>query len=170
MGEEGELKQLYLETRRPLWGYVRSIVLDPDTAEDIVQTSYMKLIDVLARKGVHPERRIPYLYTIARNECMTHFRRSKREVPVAEAPAVAASDSAPMDRIQTILVTCFSDKRLEERKREVLRLRVMSHMPADDVASVLGISRRTAYRDLEEALQFVKERFLAEGISAEDLG
>jgi RNA polymerase sigma factor (sigma-70 family) len=77
-----------------LWATARSHRLDTADAADVVQTSWLRLLENLDRIQ-DPERLGGWLATVARRECLLVLRRSDREPPV---PADEAFDRVPDQR------------------------------------------------------------------------
>jgi RNA polymerase sigma-70 factor (ECF subfamily) len=98
---EDALLDLYRETIRPLYAYVsRRVGGDPSLAEDLVQDTWMRALDAWPARGV-PDEPLAWLFTVARNALVSHFRRVRPELvdPATidlthAAPEVMASDAA----------------------------------------------------------------------------
>jgi len=66
-----------------LWSICRSHRLDPDDAADVVQVTWLRLLDNLERIR-DPQRLAGWLATTCRRECQALLRRSRPSVPVPE--------------------------------------------------------------------------------------
>ena len=65
---------------RLLWAIARGYRLDPATTADVVQTTWLRLVENLDR--IFEPTRLPgWLATTIRRECLQALRRSKRETP-----------------------------------------------------------------------------------------
>ena len=80
-GSEQAFDKLYEETKTPVYYTILSIVKDESLAEDLMQDTYIKMINQLdkyKRKGQF----LAWLKTIARNTALNEFNRRKKEVAV----------------------------------------------------------------------------------------
>src|SRR3954464_8421822 len=68
-----------------------SIVRDPVLAEDLAQTTFVKVWQALAKFDGRAALST-WLYTIARNTCLTAVERERRIVPLEDFPEVADDD------------------------------------------------------------------------------
>jgi RNA polymerase sigma factor (sigma-70 family) len=69
-----------------LWGIARSHRLDEASASDVVQTTWLRLVEHVDALR-NPDALAGWLATTARNECLRVLRNTRREVPMAELPA-----------------------------------------------------------------------------------
>ena len=72
-----------------------SIVRDPVLAEDLAQTTFVKVWQALPKFDGRAAIST-WLYTIARNTCLTAITRERRMVPLADFAEVADDDGDPM--------------------------------------------------------------------------
>ena len=110
-----------------LWSVARSHRLGQEDAADVVQNTWLRLVDNL--DGIRePEALAGWLATTARYESLTKLRRTSREVPVrnddlgvnlADAEAVALDAALLDDERDAQLWTCFAQ--LSERCQQLLR-------------------------------------------------
>ncbi len=59
--------------------YCYAKVKNRELAEDITQESFLRFFNTKNYGSI--ERQMPYLYTIARNLCLDHFRKKKEDLP-----------------------------------------------------------------------------------------
>lgn len=126
-----------------LWSVARSHRLGGADAADVVQTTWLRLVESLG-KIRDPEGLPGWLVTTARRECLRVLRRSHREVaghgddaldlPDERTPELDAALLA--DERDAVLWQCFS--RLPERSQQLLR--------------VLMAADPSAYASVSEAL------------------
>jgi RNA polymerase sigma-70 factor (ECF subfamily) len=76
---EQDLLRVYRETIKPLYLYVsRRVGGDRTLAEDLVQETWMRALDAWPAKGL-PDEPLAWLYRVARNILVSHFRRVRPE-------------------------------------------------------------------------------------------
>lgn len=91
---------------RLLWGIARSHRLDQSSAADVVQTTWMRLVEHIDTLR-NPDALAGWLATTARNECLRMLRHQSRQVPTED------------DRIPSDTVPPVDDARLLEQERDV---------------------------------------------------
>lgn len=145
-GDQAAWDVLVLRYTNLLWSVGRAHRLSSADAADVVQTTWLRLVENLGRIE-DPERLPGWLATTARRECLRILRRSGRE-------HVASGDDAALDVIDeqadpldakliaderdAELWACF--ERLSERCRVLLRILMATPPPAyADVAAALGM-------------------------------
>lgn len=77
-----------------LWSVTRSFRLDPRDASDVVQITWLKLVENLDRIE-EPEALPGWLATTARRECLQLIRRTNRQHVVRQAGPVELPDPTP---------------------------------------------------------------------------
>lgn len=129
-----------------LWGVARAHRLGQADAADVVQTTWLRLVEHL--DDIHdPDRVAGWLATTARHECLRVLRHAGRErvgslddtateVVDELAPALDAG-LLEQDR-DRVLWTCFG--RLSERCQHLLRVLMVTERPVyTEVAEALGM-------------------------------
>jgi RNA polymerase sigma-70 factor, ECF subfamily len=134
-GDSTALHFLYVRYADDVRGYVRSVVRDPEEAEDLTQSVFEKLLGAIGR---YEQREVPFeswLLRVARNLALDHLRRS-RQVPVEN---VRAGDEGG-EQLQRHRSWCLRDAldRLPPEQREVLVLRHVVGLSPPEIARCLG--------------------------------
>jgi RNA polymerase sigma factor (sigma-70 family) len=126
-----------------LYAVARSFRLDQADANDVVQTTWLRLVEHLDRIE-DPTRLVGWLVTTARREALRVLRRGNRERPAAEDSALdRADDAAPVD---TGLLVDESNRalwaayrELPERCRQLLRIAVYEPRAYEEISELLGM-------------------------------
>jgi RNA polymerase sigma-70 factor (ECF subfamily) len=142
----------------------------PSEAEDILQMTYLKILDGSARYQGRSAFKT-WLFGVIRLTALAHRRRTwwgwlrRRPVEDAEAlPANEASPDAATDRSETIRMVQEACLRLPGRQREVLMLVFHHALGLDEAATVMGVSPGSArkhYQRGKESLRASLGRVLA---------
>jgi RNA polymerase sigma-70 factor (ECF subfamily) len=165
-GDTSAFAALYERYFDRIYKYVRSLVHDAAAAEDTVQTVFERAMTALPRFELRPGHPVrSWLFVIARNEVMTHFRLEQAEVPVegGELDALRERPSQPqwLEYLSDYEIALFVD-RLPISQRQALFLRYVLDFSTSDIGHVLGRSPQ-AIRLLEHrALRTLESRL--EGI------
>src|SRR5687767_15867126 len=103
-GDARAFDALYDGHRRALWRFIRRSVPDAAATDDVFQECWSRVI--ANRERYRPEARFAtWLYRIAHNCCMDHWRKSgrrdRRETMDGDAVIAAADDSSaePLDAV-----------------------------------------------------------------------
>lgn len=127
-------------------------------AEDVVHDVVVR---VLRGRREAAEMATPgaYLRRAVGNECVSRWRRTSREVVVAELPDVprAAADDAVLDK----MVLGEAVLTLTPRQRRVIALTVLDDRPDAEVADQLGVSEVTVRTTRSRALARLREKLIA---------
>ena len=141
------------------------------SAQDIVQEAFTRYLE---RYGSLEEKNaIPYLYVIARNLCIDHFRKQSTLAKnrLQEQTCVEESNSGQPDKEDRSLITRLSVQRalsrLSEEERELLLLISVNEVSAKEAGLILGISRFAVYRRLRLAQKHFREELGKEGIDGD---
>jgi RNA polymerase sigma factor (sigma-70 family) len=125
-----------------LWSVARSFGLGPVDASDVVQTSWLRLVEHLDRIE-DPDRVGSWLATTARNECLAVLRRQRRQSPTRDVDEREDSGPAPDDNLlaterETVLWRAL--QQVSERCRTLLRVLAADPPPSyEEVGAALSM-------------------------------
>ena len=169
-GSEIAIEKLINRHQLRIFNYIKSKVLDRDTAEDIFQDTFIKVIKTL-KSGVYNEegKFLPWVMRIAHNLVIDFFRKSNR-IPTIENNDEYdlfkfISDTTPnIERIlfQDQLVKDLQNLILElpDDQKEVLTMRLYKDMSFKEIAENTNVSINTALGRMRYAI--INLRKLAE--------
>ncbi len=145
----GKLYDAYIER---IYRFIYFRVEDQQTAEDITSRVFLKAWEHLGRFHIGGTPFLAWLYTIAHNAVIDHYRTRKVTAALddvrlsdpghAEAVENGIDFSAEMKSIKTALLTLTDDQ------RQVLTLKFMGQMSNEEIARHLG-KREGAIRALQ---------------------
>ncbi|MFQ3341044.1 MAG: RNA polymerase sigma factor (sigma-70 family) [Flavobacteriaceae bacterium] len=153
-GSEIALEKLIKRHQLRIFNYIKSKVLDRDTAEDIFQDTFIKVIKTL-KNGVYSEegKFLPWVMRIAHNLVIDFFRKKNR------IPTIKNNDEYDIfkfisDSTPNIESTLFHDQlvkdlqnlmqELPEDQKEVLTMRLYQDMSFKEIAKNTNVSINTA--------------------------
>ena len=141
------------------------------SSQDIVQEAFTRYME---RYGSLDEKNaVPYLYVIARNLCIDHFRRQSimAEKQLQDQPYGGGQSAEPTTAADNTLLTKLGVQRalsrLTEEERELLLLIRVNEISVREVGLILGISRFAVYRRLRLAQKHLREELGKEGIDGD---
>ena len=126
-----DLERLYTTLGPRLHAYLLRQVRDPTVASDLVQDTFVRLLQSPPAAGTAAEMR-SYLYRAAHSCAIDHFRRLERR-PRAESTV----DVSPSPTDPTGMHRAFAA--LHPRDRALLWLAYVEEMRHNEIASVLGV-------------------------------
>ncbi|MBT7654090.1 MAG: sigma-70 family RNA polymerase sigma factor [Flavobacteriaceae bacterium] len=161
-GSEKAIEKLINRHQLRIFNYIKSKVLDRDTAEDIFQDTFIKVIKTL-KSGVYNEegKFLPWVMRIAHNLVIDFFRKSNR-IPTIENNDEYdlfkfISDTSP--NIESILSQDQLVKDLQnlilelpEDQKEVLTMRLYRDMSFKEIAQNTNVSINTALGRMRYAI------------------
>jgi len=142
----------------PLYNFYTKLTGDRTLSEDLVQEVFLRILRHrnTFRMGT-PFR--AWIFQIARNARIDHFRKSRPEVAFEpeKAPAVAPGDPAQQQQESELLHRALME--LPEEKRELLVLCRFQELPYEEVARLVGCGVSTVKVRIHRALQELREVF-----------
>lgn len=151
--DPGALAELYDQFAPALYTYIYRRVGEQRLAEDLTSEVFVKALSAL-RKGQFASQSLPgWLYRLAHNQVIDHYRRQKPDAPLEEW--LPAPDDVPeaarrrhwQARLREVL------PRLTEEQQHVIVLRFGEGQSASEVARALGKT--------EESIRGLQHRALA---------
>jgi RNA polymerase sigma-70 factor (ECF subfamily) len=141
-GDRGALEELYLLHFDRIYSYLHMSVGSRHDAEDLTTQTFVKMLEAIAR---FQWRSVPFsawLFRIAHNLAMDHFRANRRWQPEEEVPEVvpgeesSAEDQALASLGQTSMLALID--RLSPEQRRVLTLKFVFRFSNAEAAAILG--------------------------------
>ena len=181
-GNKSALNELVRIYSDALTRYAYCYLNDSSAAEDIMEETFATLI--VKRKLFQSEEHFhAYLYKVARNKSIDYLRRRRRETPLSlfeEEPDfgnisgmadLVAKDNTEefileQERSRTIAL-CM--KQLPPHYREVLYLNYFEGFRIEEVCRIMKKNKKQVYNLLSRAKNALRDIFLKEGITHEDL-
>ena len=166
---QSEIKKIYELHRKELEQYLYSLTRSRETAEDMVHDLFVKLITKWESGSYELKYIKPLMYRIAYHLFVDHYRRMQT------AAARSGKESQKSQIKRSISTEEIHDaineamEQLTEEQSELLHIRLYGHISIQEAATMLGISTRKAYRELEKALKVVETVLKSRGIEASDL-
>ena len=141
-GDRDALEELYLIHFDRIYSYLHVSVGNRHDAEDLTTQTFLKMLEKI---GSFKWRSAPFsawLFRIAHNLAMDHFRANKRWQPEEEVPeppgdAEPSAEAAAMQTIGRESMLKLID-RLSPEQQQVLTLKFVFNLPNAEVAAILG--------------------------------
>ena len=161
-GNERALEMLIIRHKLKIYNFIYSKVIDRDTAEDIFQETFIKVIKTIKR-GVYNEegKFLPWVMRIAHNLVIDFFRKNNRIPtfdnsddfdifqligdgnPTAEKAMI---EEQVVEDLQNLIVQLPADQ------KDVLTMRLYKDMSFKEIAESTGVSINTALGRMRYAI------------------
>lgn len=135
---QAALSILYRRYSQRIYTYCRKIIGDSTTAEDLLQETFVKVLET-GRQQRAIENFPAYLMTIARNLCLSHRARSKRQFVEVEDFHLSYRD-VPYEQRELLQLIQASLELLPEDYREAFVLREYNGLSYNEIAEIIGES------------------------------
>jgi len=155
-GDLSAFETLYRRHNDPLYRYLLRLCRHRDTAEDLFQEVWGKIVK--ARASYRPTAKFTtFLYRVAHNCFIDHLRRNKRHMSGAELdedlqphPGEPLETTAERSLAKERLAKALMD--LPDEQRDVFLLHEEACLSLDQIALVTGSNRETAKSRLRYAV------------------
>jgi RNA polymerase sigma-70 factor (ECF subfamily) len=141
-GNRDALEELYLLHFDRIYSYLHMSVGNRHDAEDLTTQTFLKMLEAIGRFRWQSAPFSAWLFRIAHNLAMDHFRASKRWHPEEEVPEPPDAEEASAEEEAMYAIGRQSMLELIERlsadQQQVLTLKFVFNFPNADVATILG--------------------------------
>ena len=145
-----------------VYGYIFSVVKDKETADDIFQDTFYKVIVTINSDQYKDENKfVHWVMRIAHNLIVDHFRRNSKMPLVPNRPESDVLDNIkfPDDNAEHVIIKKQTSqnirrlvKMLPPEQRRVVILRHYGHCDFKDIAARTGVSINTALGRMRYAI------------------
>lgn len=160
-GDRSAFSPLYERYESPLYNFLLRSSGSPATAADLAQETWLSL--VRARERYQPEGRFAaYLFHIANNKLIDHWRAARSEQPLGEENA-----EPPAGRQWQPEVQAESGQRLQKliaaiqalpaEQRQAFLLQQEGGLSLEEIAQITGVGRETVKSRLRYALAKLRQ-------------
>jgi len=167
-GDLAAFSQLVQRHKIPLFNFILRHVRTPSAAEDLLQDVFLKLVQNSA-DFKHEARFTTWLYTIARNLCIDHFRKmSLRNHDSLDQETLperrTLHDTTPNSSVDANVERAALSRELRhpivdavenlpEDQREVFLLREVANLPFKEIATITETPENTVKSRMRYALE-----------------
>ena len=141
-GERDALEELYLIHFDRIYSYLHMTVGNRHDAEDLTTQTFLRMLESIRRFRFGKAPFSAWLFRIAHNLAMDHFRAGRRWQPEAEVPEQPGEEepSAEVGALERIGQQSMLEMidHLSPEQQQVLTLKFVFNFANADVATVLG--------------------------------
>ncbi len=152
----GELYDMYV---RKIYDYAYYHTFHKETAEDLTSQIFFKALNSI--KGFDPDKGTfqSWLYAIARNAVIDHYRRQRDEIDIDDIWDLADQCDPELDldnKVKLYEVRKYLGK-LKADQREVLMLRVWQELSYKEISAIIGKSEANCKMIFSRTLRQLKQ-------------
>jgi len=153
-GDKSALGQIYDAYARPIYRYHYSRTGNTHDAEDLTAQTFVAVIEALPRYQ-HRGHFTAWIFQIARNKAMNHFRKNHNQESLDFSPA----DLTHAEPIDTVINRQAQAKLrhllslLDDDERELIRLRYSAGLSFVEMATLLGRKEDAVRKSLKRLLE-----------------
>ena len=136
--------------------FLSTLLLRQDEAEDLAQNVFVKIWNFRAHlPEVHSLG--AYLYRMTRNTALEYARKHRMHVELSEeyAETTAVDEEYFAREMRSRLESRIAE--MPERRRQVITLSRLEGKSNDEIAAILGISKKTVENHLNAALRALRK-------------
>lgn len=162
-GDTEAFAQLYNACFERVYRYIHFKVSEDEAAEDLTSQVFLKAWENLDRYKAGSSPFIAWLYTIARNLVIDHYRAQKEFVPLEDVVLSTPREQNPDQQVELRFeVQELRDalQFLTHDQREVLILKFIAGLPNEDIARMMkkqeGAVRALQMRGLQTLAKYLQ--------------
>jgi len=141
-GDRDALEELYLLHFDRIYSYLHMSVGNRHDAEDLTTQTFLKMLESIKRFRWQSAPFSAWLFRIAHNLAMDHFRASRRWQPEEEVPEPVGETEPSAEAVAFRAIGRQSMLELIEglspEQKQVLTLKFVFNLPNAEVATILG--------------------------------
>jgi RNA polymerase sigma-70 factor (ECF subfamily) len=157
-GDAAAFEALYARHRTPLYRYIARQAGDDALANDLYQATWERVIR--ARQRYRPDAPFgAWLFRIARNQLIDHWRSQKPTVAADDVPLAADAPDPPerhdADASRALLRRTVSE--LPDDQRDAMLLKLDGGFSLQEIAVITGVGRETVKSRLRYAVRKIRQ-------------
>lgn len=146
---------VYEQTRHAVYAMIVSIVKDQSMSEDIMQETYMTMLEKINQfqKG---NNFLNWLLTIARNKAIDYYRRKQKEILVDQNETEYIFPETKAQGERNIIIHEVINN-LDDKERQVFLLHIIENIPFRDIAKIIDMPIGTVLWHYHKAIKKIKK-------------
>lgn len=143
-GDYDKFGLIYDRYIRKIYDFVYFKTHHRQTAEDLTSQTFFKALRNLKEYDVNKGKFSSWLYQIARNAVIDHYRTQKKDLNIEDVWDLKSNEdisqnSANLEKLRAVRV-CL--EKLSAKQREIVLLRIWQDLPYREIAEIVGKSEQ----------------------------
>ena len=162
--DDAAFRVFYQQHARAVWSYLYRVTGNAAQADDVMQEAFCRFLTAPVAGLGEGEKRA-YVFRIASNLAIDHWRRGRREAPQgAETPEPSGPGGQQTPRDMDVARTM---KELKPRERALLWLAYVEESGHDEIAASLGLAPKSVrvllFRARRKLASLLRQRGISHG-------
>lgn len=165
-GDPKAFEELYRSYYAPLYRFALTRMKSPDDAEDITQEVFIKLLAALPTYRAENPSLLPYLFVMARNKIIDHYRKRRPEYDEEGLWKIASEDPTPEESAVLGEETAYVIRLLNtlgEAESEIVRLKYLDGYSTAEIASILHKKEDAIRQTLSRSIRHMRSLYTSQG-------
>lgn len=162
-GENSAFADLYETLYKPVYRYIYLRTREKNIAEDIAQDTFIKFYSNLEKFENKKDSPLAFLFTVARNSIIDHYRKENRSTPTDEETLLKKVDKATQDdflkKKENINLAELAMSLLEGDQKEAVMLKFISGMENEEIGKIINKSEEAVRQIQSRGIKKIKEYF-----------
>ncbi len=160
-GELDHFDALYTQHVDALYRYLSRRVFDRQTAEDLTSITFMKALEGIRSFTPHKQELRAWLYRIARNSMIDHFRKERPTMDIESAWDLPSDDVASLAAERSVDVARLHKamQKLNASEREIVMLRIWEGLSYREIAEMTGKTEANSKVIFSRAVKDLRTQF-----------
>lgn len=145
-GQTERFAEIYDAYAKPIYAFIYQKTFCKETAEDLTSKTFLNALKSLGSFDWSKASFNTWIYMIARNNVIDHYRTSRAHQEIESVYDLSASDDLEVDLGNKLLLVEIAKYlgTLEPRQREIVTMRLWDGLAYKEIASLLDISTDNA--------------------------
>lgn len=151
---------LYDRYVRKIYDFIYYKTHHKETAEDLVSETFFRALDRIGTFDPGRGTFQAWLYQIARNQVIDHYRRQRPTADIEDAWDLGSGEDVARDTGMRLELEAVREamRSLKPAEREIITLRLWQEMGYDEIAAALGKSEEAAKMAYSRAIRSLRGR------------
>jgi RNA polymerase sigma-70 factor (ECF subfamily) len=166
-GDEESFEEVYNTYYTPLFRYILSRVKNKQEAEDLTQTTFLKIYKAISTWNESHTSPLSFFFTVAHNSLIDHFRKHSTKEIVSDEVVFQAStekedftyENISYDNSKEVLAQAID--KLSDEQKEIINLFYTSDLSYKEISEITGKKedavRQTHSRAIKKLRELYKE-------------
>ncbi len=157
-GETAFFGALYDRYVRTIYSFIYYKTFHKETAEDLTSETFFKALNHI--KAVDPNRSFQsWLYKIAQNCVIDHFRRERKTENVDDVWDIADNTNLEIDANVSLQISALRKElgQLSHLQRDIIIMRVWQELSYREIAEIVGKSEASCKMNYSRAVKHLKK-------------
>ncbi len=155
-GEQKAFDVLYRRYEARLYGYILRLVSEPALAEDLFQDVFLTVLKDRNFKTEGESRFGAWLFTVARNRCLTHLRNQNRQQEKLQQLPDSPPSQDPGAKLEQRQLLRTAMANLSLPQQDALLLKEVGGLTYQEIAQLQAVPEGTAKSRLHFALKTLR--------------